>query len=42
MPEVLDLNCSSFGDESTDKLPFEPELVHELINAAVFLRYPRG
>jgi hypothetical protein len=33
---------SSFGDESTDKFPFEPELVHELINTALVVRCPRG
>jgi hypothetical protein len=28
MPAVLDLNRSSFGDESIDKFPFKAELVH--------------
>jgi hypothetical protein len=35
MPAVLDLKPSSFGDESIEKLPFEPDLPHELINAFV-------
>jgi hypothetical protein len=42
MPAILDLNRSSFRDESTDDLPFELVLGHVLINAAAFLRYPKG
>jgi hypothetical protein len=38
---LVEENDSSFWDKSTDKQPFEPELAHELINAAIFLNCPR-